>query len=36
MGDRRDACKVLVARPEERRLYGKPRYRWRDDIKMDL
>ena len=27
---------VLVRRPEEKRLLGRPRHRWEDNIKMDL
>ena len=34
LGDRSGAYKVLVGRPEERRSCGKPRHRWKDDIKM--
>jgi hypothetical protein len=29
-----NACRVLVAKPEEP--LGKPRCRWKDNIKMDL
>jgi hypothetical protein len=36
MGDRRDAYKVLVGRPEERRSCGKPRHRLEGYSKMDL
>jgi hypothetical protein len=32
----RNACNVLVGRPEERRLLGIPIYRREVDIKMDL
>ena len=28
--------KVLVGKPEGKRPLGKPRYRWEDNIKMDL
>jgi hypothetical protein len=28
--------RVLVGRPEGRRPLGRPRYRWEDNIKMDL
>jgi len=35
MGKRRGVYKVLVGKPEGRRLLGKPRSRW-EDIKMDL
>jgi hypothetical protein len=27
---------VLVGRPEGRRLLGRPRHRWEDNIKMDI
>jgi hypothetical protein len=36
MGDRRGACKVLVGRPKGKRTLGRPRHRWKDDIKIDL
>jgi hypothetical protein len=36
MGDRRDACRGLVERPERRRPLGRPKSRWEDNIKMDL
>jgi len=36
MGERRGACRVLVGKPEGKRLLGRPRYRWEDNIKMDL
>jgi hypothetical protein len=32
----RGAYNILVGRPEGRRLLGKPRRRWEDNIKMDL
>ena len=35
MGDRRGAYRILVERPEGRRLVGRPRRRW-EDITMDL
>jgi hypothetical protein len=35
-GDVRNAYKILVGEPEEKRLLGRPRRRWEDDIKMDL
>jgi len=35
MGDRAGACRVLVWRPEEKRAFGRPRHRWKDNIKMD-
>jgi hypothetical protein len=36
MGEGRDAYRILVGRPEGRRLLGRPRRRWEDNIKMDL
>jgi hypothetical protein len=36
MGERRGAYRALVGKPEGRRLLGKPRHIWEDNIKMDL
>ena len=36
MGDRRSVNRVLVEIPEGKRPFGRPRYRWEDNIKMDL
>ncbi|KAJ4436645.1 hypothetical protein ANN_16776 [Periplaneta americana] len=36
MGESRNAYRVLVGRPEEKRPLGRPRRRWEDNIKMDL
>jgi hypothetical protein len=36
MGEKRNACRILVGKPEGRRPLGKPRRRWMDNIKMDL
>jgi hypothetical protein len=36
MGDRRDACRILVAEPEGRRTFGTPRLRSEDNIKINL
>jgi hypothetical protein len=36
MGERRNAYRVLVGKPEGKRLLGKPGLRWEDNIKMDL
>jgi hypothetical protein len=36
MGEKRDAYRILVRRPEGRRPLEKPRHRWEDNIKMDL
>jgi hypothetical protein len=36
MGEKRNACRILVGKPEGRRPLGRPRRRWVDNIKMDL
>jgi hypothetical protein len=36
MGEKRNACKILVGKPERKRSLGRPRCRWDDNIKMDL
>jgi hypothetical protein len=36
MGDKRDADTILVGKPEEKRPLGRPRFRWEDNIRMDL
>jgi hypothetical protein len=36
MGERRDAYRILVGRPEGRRPLGRPRCRWENNIKMDI
>jgi len=36
MGERRGAYRVLVGKPEGKRLPGRPRRRWEDNFKMDL
>jgi hypothetical protein len=35
-GEKRNAYRILVGKPEEKRLLGRPRRRWEDNIKMDL
>jgi len=35
VGDRRDATRVLGRRRERKGLIGKPRLKWKDNIKMD-
>jgi len=35
-GDRRGILRVLVGKPEGKRPLGRPRRRWKDNIKMDL
>jgi hypothetical protein len=34
-GAKRNACMILVGNPEGKRLLGRPRRRWVDNIKMD-
>jgi hypothetical protein len=34
-GEKRDTCKVLVRKPEEKRPLGRPRRRWEDNSKID-
>jgi hypothetical protein len=36
MGERRDAYRALVGKPEGRRPLVRPRRRWEDNIKMNL
>jgi hypothetical protein len=36
MGEKRNAYRILVGKPEGKRLLGRPRRRWVDNIKMDL
>ena len=36
MGEGRGVHKVLVGKPDEKRPLGRPRRRWKDNIKMDL
>jgi hypothetical protein len=36
MGEGRGVYRVLVRRPEGKRALGRPRRRWRDNIKIDL
>jgi hypothetical protein len=35
-GERRNAYRILVGKPEGRRPLGRPRHRWVHNIKMDL
>ena len=36
MGDRVGACRFLMGRPEGKRTFGRPRHRWKDNIKMGI
>ena len=36
MEQSRNAYRVLVGKPEDKRPLGRPRRRWEDNIKMDL
>jgi hypothetical protein len=36
MGEDRGVYRVLVGKPEGKRPLGRPRRRWKDNIKMDL
>jgi hypothetical protein len=36
MGEKRNAYRSLVGKPEGKRPLGRPRRRWIDNIKMDL
>jgi hypothetical protein len=35
-GAERNAYRILVGKPEEKRPLGRPRHRWVDNIKIDL
>jgi hypothetical protein len=36
MGEKRNACRLLVGKPEGKRPLGRPRRRWVDNIRIDL
>jgi hypothetical protein len=35
-GEARDACRILVGKPEGKRPLGRARRRWVDNIKIDI
>jgi hypothetical protein len=36
MGEKRNAYRLLIGKPERKRPLGRPRRRWVDNIKMDF
>jgi hypothetical protein len=36
MGEKRNAYRLLVGKPEGKRPLGRPRRRWADNVRMDL
>jgi hypothetical protein len=36
MGEKRNACRLLVGKPERKRPLGRPICRWVNNIKMEL
>jgi hypothetical protein len=36
IGEKRNACRILVGKPEEKSSLGRPRCRWMDNIKIIL
>jgi hypothetical protein len=36
MGENRNACRILLGKPEGKRPLERPRRRWVDNIKLDL
>jgi hypothetical protein len=36
MGEKRNACRISVGKPEGKRSFVRPKRRWVDNIRMDL
>jgi hypothetical protein len=36
IGEKRNADRILVGKPEGKRSLGRPRRRWEDNVRMDL
>jgi hypothetical protein len=36
MGEKRNAYRILMGKPERERSLGRPRHRWIDNLKIDL
>jgi hypothetical protein len=36
LGEKKNACRILVGKPERKRALGRPRRRWVDNIRMDF
>jgi hypothetical protein len=36
MGEKRNACRLLVGKPEEKRPLGRPRRAWVDDARIQI
>jgi hypothetical protein len=36
LGEKRNACRILVGKPEGKSPLGRPRHRWVDNIKIGL
>jgi hypothetical protein len=36
MGEKRNAYRILMGKPEDKSQLGRPRHRWVENIKMDL
>jgi hypothetical protein len=36
MGEKRNAYKITVGKPQRKRLLGRPRRRWEDNVRMEI